>query len=112
MFVWIARWVVNAIALYIVASVVPGIHLTNFAAALIAVALLSLINLFLRPVLFLLTLPVTILTLGLFSLVLNALLFLLAGAVTSGFRVDGFFAAFLGSIVFSVLSVVFHTLVR
>lgn len=109
---WIAQWVVNALALYIVAALVPGIHILNFTSALFAVIIIGLVNTLLKPILFVLTLPVTILTLGIFSLILNALMLLLAGSVISGFRVDGFWAAFLGSILLSIVTAVFRAIIR
>ncbi len=112
MFVWIARWILNALALYIVAAIVPGIHIGNFTSALLAVVIIGLLNTLIKPILFLLTLPITILTLGIFSLILNALMLLLAGSVISGFRVDGFVAAFIGSILLSIVSTVLHWLIR
>ncbi len=108
----VMRWVMNAIALYIVAKILPGIHLTDFASALIAVLIIGLVNALIKPLLFLLTLPVTILTLGLFSLVLNALMFMLASAIAPGFKIDGFGTALLGSILFSVITTILHSLVQ
>jgi putative membrane protein len=112
MFVWIAKWVINAIALYIVSQIVGGITISGFTAAMIAVVVISLVNMVLKPILFLLTLPVTILTLGLFSLVINAVLFLIAGSLVPGFTVSGFGPAFLGSLVYSVISMLLNLLVR
>ena len=112
MFVWIARWVLNALALYIVAAIVPGIHLSNFSSALVAVIVIGLVNTLIKPIIFLFTLPITIVTLGIFSLVINALMLLLAGSVISGFRVDGFGAAFFGSIVLSLVSALLHALIK
>lgn len=108
----IARWIINALALYIVARILPGIHLTDFGSALIAVLIIGLVNALIKPVLFLLTLPVTVLTLGLFTFVLNALMFMLASAVTPGFKIDGFGTALLGSILLSIITTIFHSLVR
>lgn len=112
MFVVIANWFLSALALLIVSRVVTGIHLDDFGAALIAVILLGLINALIKPVLLLLTLPITVLTLGLFALVINALMLMLAGSVISGFRVDGFGAALIGSILLSLISMLLHSLVR
>ncbi len=112
MLVWIARWFLNALALYLVSLIVPGIHILNFTSALVGVILIGLVNTLLKPILFLLTLPITIMTLGIFSLILNALLLLLAGSLIYGFRVEGFGAAFIGSILFSIVSMIFHALVR
>lgn len=108
----IARWIVNAIALYLVANIVPGIHVSGFGSALIAVVIIGFVNALIKPILFLLTLPITIVTLGLFSLILNALMLLLAGSVISGFRVDGFLPALIGSIVLSVITMILHALIR
>lgn len=112
MFVWIARWIVNALALYIVSQIVPGIHVANFTSALIAVVVIGLVNTLVKPILFVLTLPITIVTLGLFTLILNAFMLLLAGSMLSGFSVDGFGAAFIGSILLSVVSTLLQSLVK
>lgn len=112
MFKIVANWFMSAIALYIVSRLVPGIMLGSFTAALVAVLIIGLINALLKPILILLTLPATILTLGLFTFVVNALLFLLAGSVTTGFQVNGFGAALVGSILLSVVSTLLHSLVR
>lgn len=97
-------WLINALCLLGVAHVVPGVHVVNFTTALIAAVVLGLINTFIKPVLSLLTLPITLLTLGLFSFVLNALMFGLAAYFLSGFNVDGFWAALIGALLFGVLS--------
>lgn len=112
MFVWVARWLVHALALTIVATVVPGIHLENFTSALFAVVVMSVINTLIKPILFVLTLPITIVTLGLFALILNALMFMLASSFLSGFSVDGFTAALLGSIVLSLVTMLLNGLIR
>lgn len=108
----IARWILNGVALYIVARLVPGIELVSFGAALVAIIVISLVNVLVKPILFLLTLPITIVTLGLFTLVLNASMLLLAGNLTPGFRVDGFVPALVGSLLFSIVSTLLHTMVR
>lgn len=109
---WIARWIVNAFAITLVGMLVPGIHVTSFPAALFAVVLLGTLNIVMKPILFLLTLPVTIVTFGLFSFVLNAMVLLVAGSVIEGFRVDGFGAAFIGSIVLSGISMILQSFIR
>lgn len=109
---WIARWIVNGLALYVVASVVPGIHLGGFGAALLAVIIISLVNVLVKPLLFLLTLPITVLTLGLFTVILNASMFMLVGNLTPGFEIDGFLPALVGSILLSIVSTLLHSLVR
>ncbi len=90
------RWVFNAIALLLVAYLIPGFHVDSFYTALIVALVLGIINAVIRPILIILTLPVTILTLGLFALVINALLILFVSTVIKGFSVDGFGPAFIG----------------
>jgi putative membrane protein len=97
-------WALNAVALLLVPYIIPGVHLESFASALVAVAILGLVNTIVRPIFILLTLPVTFLTLGLFLFVINALMFWFAGDILRGFRVDGFFAALFGSIAYSIAS--------
>lgn len=97
-------WLLNALALFLVTYLVPGVHLADFSSALVAVLILGLVNTILRPLFILLTLPVTLLTLGLFIFVINAGLFMFVGDVLRGFQVDGFGAALLGSIAYSVVS--------
>jgi putative membrane protein len=97
-------WLINAVALVAVAYLMPGISVASFATALVAALVLGLINAVVRPVLVLLTLPVTILTLGLFIFVLNGLLFWFVGSFIQGFVVDGFWSGVFGAIVFSLIS--------
>lgn len=104
MLILLARWVVNAAALLVVAYLYPGVTVTGFGAALIAALVLGLINAVVRPVLVVLTLPVTIVTLGLFIFVINALLFWLVAEIVAGFQVTGFGAALVGSILFSLIT--------
>jgi putative membrane protein len=107
----IVTWLLNALALLAVTYIIPSIHIRGFGTALVIALVLGLINTLLRPVLVLLTLPVTILTLGLFLLVLNALLFQLAAWFVKGFEVSGFWAALFGSILYSVISWILSALV-
>jgi putative membrane protein len=101
------RWCLNALALMLVAYLYSsGVQVTGIFPALIAALVLGLVNALIRPVLVLLTLPVTILTLGLFIFVINALLFWLVAEMVTGFNVSGFWAAMLGSIMFSVITMV------
>ena len=102
----LARWLLNAAALLLVAYLYPGVAVETFFAALIAALVLGLINAVVRPILVLLTLPVTILTLGLFLFVINALLFWLVAEIVQGFRVTGFGAALVGSILYSLITLV------
>ncbi|HET7732029.1 MAG TPA: phage holin family protein [Usitatibacter sp.] len=102
----IARWLVNAAALMLVAYLYPGVTVENWGAALIAALVLGLINAVVRPILVLLTFPVTLLTLGLFLFVINALLFWFVAELVQGFRVNGFVAALVGSILYSILTLI------
>jgi putative membrane protein len=108
---FLIRLVVNAIALLIVAYLLPGVHVSSFAGALVAALVLGVVNAVLRPILIILTLPVVILTLGLFTLVINAITFYLVGHLGIGLEVHGFWTAFLGAIVLSVVSYVLSSLV-
>jgi len=99
-------WLINTIALIVVAYLVKGIAVASFTAALVAALILGLINAVIRPILVLLTLPVTILTLGLFLFVINALLFWLVAEIVQGFRVTGFVDALVGSILYSLITLV------
>jgi putative membrane protein len=100
----LAAWLINAIALLALPYLLPSIHVASFVTALWAAVVLGLINAVIRPVLLLLTLPVTLLTLGLFILVINGMMFLLAAWLLDGFVVDGIWAGVLGSVVYSVIS--------
>jgi putative membrane protein len=97
-------WMLNALALIAVANFVPGIRVEGFVAALIAAFLLGLVNALIRPILLLLTLPVTLLTLGLFIFVINGMLFWLVGSVLRGFIVDSFWHGVLGAVLYSVFT--------
>jgi putative membrane protein len=98
----IIRWLINAVVLLGCAYLIPGIHVDGFVTALIAVVVIGAINMVVRPIFMILTIPITIVTLGLFLFVINALMFYFAGSILAGFRVDGALAAFLGSLVYSV----------
>ena len=97
------RWVISAIALYIVTQIVPGVRVDSIQATLIAALVIGLVNATLGSLLKLMTLPWGCLTLGISGLIINALMFLLADYFVSGFHVDGFLPAFLGSIVMSLV---------
>lgn len=97
-------WLINAVALLAVPYVIPSITVDSFGTASIAALVLGLINTIIRPILVILTLPATVLTLGLFIFVINGLLFWFAGDLLHGFHVGGFWAGVFGSIVFSVIS--------
>ncbi|MDO8414254.1 MAG: phage holin family protein [Gallionellaceae bacterium] len=100
-------WICNALALLAVAYLLPGIQVDGLAGALIAALVLGLINTLVRPVLVLLTLPVTVMTMGLFLLVINGLLFWLAGSILKGFEVSGFWVGVMGALLYSILSYLF-----
>jgi putative membrane protein len=96
-------WLLSACALLLVAYLYPGVQVQSFTSALIAAAVIGVFNTLLRPVLVVLTLPVTVITLGLFLFVINALLFWAAASLLDGFHVTGFGAALLGSLIYSAL---------
>ena len=97
-------WLVNAVALVAVAYLLPGIAVESFITALVAALVLGLVNTVVRPLLVLLTLPVTLLTLGLFIFVINGLLFWFVGSFISGFVVSGFWSGVIGAIAYSLVS--------
>ena len=103
----LARWLLNAAALLLVAYLYPAVQVESFFAAAIAALVLGLINAIVRPILVILTFPVTLLTLGLFLFVINALLFWLAAEIVKGFTIEGgFLAALVGSILYSLITTV------
>ena len=106
------KWLLYAAALMFVAKVIGGIEVRSLGSALVAAAVIGLLNMLVRPVLVLLTLPVTVLTLGLFLLVINALVFWMAGSILAGFAVAGFGAALLGALVYSLLGVLIDAVVE
>ena len=97
-------WVLNALALLTVANYVPGIHLDGFESALVAAFFLGLVNTLIRPILVLMTLPVTLITLGMFIFLINGMLFWLVGSVLRGFVVDSFWHGVLGALLYSIFS--------
>ncbi len=107
---WIAKLLANAIAVILTAYLLPGDSIENFITAIIVAAVLALLNNFLKPILVILTIPVTILSLGLFLLVINAVIILLADDLVGGFHVDNFWWALLFSIILSVINSVFGKL--
>lgn len=98
------RWVIYALLIVFTSWIVPGISVENFLSAMLVCLVIALINVFIRPIVEFISLPVTFLTLGLFSLVINALLLMLAGFLTPGFEVEGFLSALLGSVVLSLFA--------
>ena len=97
-------WLFNAIALLAVAYLVPDIHVAGFGAALVAALVIGLLNMLVRPLLVLLTLPITVLTLGLFILVINGVLFYAAGSWLEGFEVKTYLAGMIGALLYSIIS--------
>jgi putative membrane protein len=98
------RWIINALALVLMSHVIKGIEVDHLLAAFVAAAVLGVINAVLRPILLLVTLPITIVTLGLFVFVINGLMLYIAGSVVEGFHVSGFWASVFGALFLSVIS--------
>jgi putative membrane protein len=101
---FLARLLLNGIAILIAAWLLPGLHLAGTTSALLAGVILGLVNALIRPILFVLTLPFTIVTLGLFIFVLNAICLALTAFVLPGFSIDGFWSAVFGALIVSVVS--------
>lgn len=105
----IAKWLLSASALIFVAYVYSGVEVTGFTTALVAAFVIGLLNAVVRPVLVVLTLPVTVLTLGLFLFVINAVVFWAAAGVLDGFQVSGFVGALVGSLLYTAIGVVIES---
>lgn len=101
---FLLTWLIATVALMITAYIVPGLLVTNFVSAAIASVILGLVNAIIKPILIVLTLPLTLLTFGLFLFAINAIVILIAGAITPGFVVGGFFPALIGSIVLTLIT--------
>lgn len=99
------KWLALALAIMFVGWIIPGITISSFMTALVASAVIALVNIFIKPVLVFLTLPINIITLGLFILVINALLFMFVAYLVPGVEVDGFWSAFWGAVILSILSI-------
>jgi putative membrane protein len=108
----ILNWFLGALALWLVARIIPGIEVRNFGSALIATLVIGVVNAIVGPILKILGLPFIILTLGLFLLVIDAALLKLASLFTPGFRVHGFLSAMLGSVVLTILNFILRSVVR
>jgi putative membrane protein len=100
---FLLRLLLSALAVVLLANILPGVHVATFGIAVIVALVLSLLNFLVKPLLVILTLPVTIVTFGLFLLVINALIILMAGGLVSGFTVDGFWWALLFSLLLSLV---------
>ncbi len=99
------RFLLFSLVIVFISWILPGIDVDNFFAAMLACIVIALINTFVKPFLEVITLPVNYITLGVFSLILNALLLMLAGFITPGFEVEGFFSALFGSIILSIAAI-------
>lgn len=106
--VLLVRWILFALAIIFVAWLVPGIEVENFQSAMLVTVIIALINIFIRPLIVFITLPINILTLGIFTLVINALLLMLAGYLAPGVDVEGFLSAFIGSVVLAFLGLIIN----
>src|SRR5437870_9049719 len=106
------RWLVNTIALFVLANIVPGFHYESLTYLAVAALILGLLNAIVRPILFLLTLPLTIVTLGLFLIVLNGIMLEMTAWLVSGFRIDDFISACIGAIVLGIISLITHRIGR
>jgi putative membrane protein len=109
---FLLTWLLTALALVITANLVPGFRVQSFVAALFAAVILGLVNAVIKPILVVLTLPITFVTLGLFLFVINALTIWLAGYLTPGFDVLGFLPALVGSIVLTIVATVLNFVVE
>ena len=103
---WIAGWLLSALALWLVAQILPGIQLRDFGTALIATVVIAVVDITVGPILRFIAFPITVLTLGLFRFVLKATLLKLASLFTPGFRIDGFLNALAGALVLTILDIV------
>lgn len=104
----IIRWVINALILMIIPYLVGGVEILSFYTALITALVLAFVNALIRPIILLLTLPINILTLGLFTLVINALMFWFVASFVKGFNIDGFWPAFWAALIFSAFSMIIN----
>jgi putative membrane protein len=108
----ILRLTFNALGLILISKIITGIEVNGFYTALVAAVILGILNVIIRPILLILTLPITILTLGLFAFVLNGLLFLFAASFIEGFNVAGFIPALIGSILMSIISTIGNSWIK
>lgn len=108
----ILKLLLTALAVFILAYVLPGVNVAGYTTAIIVSVVLALLNLFVKPILVIFTLPITILTLGLFLLIINALIILLAGHLIDGFSVSSIWTAILFSILLSILQSILHSLLK
>ena len=102
----ILRWVLNALVMILITYIVPGFAVETFFTALIVVLVLALVNAFIRPIILILTLPINFLTLGLFTLIINGLMFWIVSMIVKGFTISNFWIAVLAAIVYSIISMI------
>ncbi|HEX7042190.1 MAG TPA: phage holin family protein [Patescibacteria group bacterium] len=105
-------WLVSSLGILVTAYLLPGVHLQSFVAALATSLVLGIINAIIKPILLILTLPINVLSLGLFTFIINALLVMLASKIVPGFAVDGFLWALAFSVVLSIINFVLHNLTK
>jgi putative membrane protein len=103
---WVVNWLLSALALWLVAQILPGIQIRSFGTAMVATVVIALVDITIGPILRFIAFPITFLTLGLFQWVLKALLLKLSSMFTPGFRIDGFLNALLGALVLTILDMV------
>lgn len=104
----IIRLVLNTLVVLAVAYILPGVSVDGYMAAFVAALVLAVVNAVIKPILVILTLPIEIITLGLFTLVINAALIMLAAYIVPGFEIDGFWTAFIFGLIFSLVNIAFH----
>ena len=109
---FLAQLIVSALAVIITSMILPGVHMDSALTGVIVAAVLAVLNAIVKPVLVILTIPITLVTLGLFLLIINAGIILLAGHIVHGFSVNGFWTAFFFSIILSIVTSVFNSLSR
>ena len=108
----VVRWLILTAAIMFASYLISGIHISGFFSALFAAAILGILNVFFRPILFILTLPINIMTLGLFTFLLNALILKMASGVIPGFEVHGFWSAVFGALVISAFNWILNSLIN
>jgi len=106
------RWVINALGLVLIANIIAGVSLHGFGAALVAILVLGVANAIIRPILLILTLPLNVITLGLFTFILNGFILYMVASVVSGFQIDGFFSAVVATILLSIISAVTNKIIK
>jgi putative membrane protein len=106
------KWLINALGLLLTTYVVKGIEVTGFSALFLAAALLGILNALIRPILIILTLPINIITLGLFTLVINGIMLWLVAMIIKGFVIQGFWPAMVGALIISLVSWLFNWLIH